>query len=239
MSKLTKKDFDLANYTQVVNRLDKFGEFQVPKQNVVIIGENSPMRIIPTAKATSSPGAGSSRTELTVSLNFDIVENAARSIKNSFYAKWNGSKTDVNSVDYQNNTVTIAVDDTDATAEVWAPISAGYVEVKAEAPGGMATSSSRQIFADELLTLQAINQKKKGALKPGGNEKIVLPEDFKIGLYAKTDPALENSQYNSSFMLHYKQFNIKTFLQQLQAKLGRPVGRDELPQMVVESWSNY
>jgi hypothetical protein len=237
--KLTKRDFNLENYSQVANRLDQFGQFVVPKGQVVIIGENSPMRIIPTAKATDSPGAGSSRTELTVSLGFDIVENQDRNLKNAFFAQWNGSKATVNSVDYVNNTVTIAVDDTDATAEVWAPIAKGYIEVKAEAPGGLATTSSRQIYADELLALQAINQKKKGALTPGGREKVVLPEDFRINLYAKTDLALDNDQYNSSFVIHYRQFKVEKFLEELQRKTGQQVTRKQLPEMVVGSWSNY
>lgn len=232
--RLTKPDFNLDSFNHVTDVRNKIGSFKVPRDKVYFLSPEQLMRLFFTAKEEVNPGSGSSRTELTVSLSYNIVNNPKRNDKDAFYAMWNGSKAEIINVDYGANEVTIAVDDTDATAKVWYPLAVGDIQILAEAPQTIASKSAVEVFGDELIVLHALDQAKAG---PSANDKITLPENFQLNIYANTPKQFDMDKSNSTIEIPYKSSTVNQWVQALGRKVGKNMTRKEAKSLVIKSWA--
>ena len=243
MGKLTKNDFDVADYENQLNYLSLIGKYKIPKNHVYLLESMKKMRVYLPVTETRSPGTGSSRTELTISTNMPIADAEERTKDQEIYAEWNGSSTEVVSVDYDNNTITIAVDDTDATAQVWYLPANGSVSIQAKAPSGLAQSLSKEIYGNQLSLVHQVDQIQGNTVTP--NDEFALPQDFFIELKANVSEDMDVSKVNGIIQIPYTKDTVNEFTQKLltspnlteQERMMLETGEVSLSEVVIRSWT--
>ncbi|MFW6025336.1 MAG: hypothetical protein ACOCRX_03250 [Candidatus Woesearchaeota archaeon] len=226
--RITKGSFDFESFDQITDNYMQVGVYEVPKNRIYRLAEDKQLGIYIANKETfTGSNSGSTHT----------LETQIAELKNHTDYNIYSDETEIvdHSVDYENNEITVEVADDDAEFTFEYIIRSGRFGIKAMAPKGASQQRSINIYENDLELIHQINQLDK---KITPSAPLMLPEDFRISIYAKTDIEIAWDSSLTEIDIPVSDKDLQGFVNMIEDRQPEILQRNSLTSVIIQSWTS-